>query len=116
MVHAANSGIAQDFNLSDSCERWWTKNIVDATIVNCCIACRAPEITKVAQDKGVRFTVVFQVVSIKIRLVGRFEFKVEITGDENLRSLRSILRPIYQCLGIASTVSGVKGISVGTQK
>src|SRR5215813_8837150 len=116
MVHAANRRIAQNLDSADSLEFRWTKNIVDAAIVDCRITGRASKIAKVAQDKTVRFTVVFQIVSIKIRLVGGFEFKVEIAGDENGRRLRSSLRPIDQCFGVSSAVSSVEGISVGAQK
>src|SRR5215468_3603810 len=116
MVHAANGSIAQNLDSSDLPEFRWTKNVIDAAIVDCRITGRASQIAKVAQDKAVRFTVVFQIVSIKIRLVGRFEFKVEIAGDENGRRLCSSLRPIYQRFGVASAMSSVEGISVGAQQ
>lgn len=85
MVHAANRGITQNFDSSELLQSRWTKDVVDASIVDCRIAGCASKVAKVAQDIAVRFAIVFQVVSIKICLVGSFEFKVEVTGDENFR-------------------------------
>ena len=83
MVHAANRGITQDFDSSDL-SSVVDQNVIDAAIVDCCVAGRASQIAKAAQDVTVRFAIVFHVVGIKICLVGGFEFEVEITGDENL--------------------------------
>src|SRR5215211_5867333 len=115
MVHAANRGVTQDFYSSDVFECGWTKNVIDAAIVDCGIAGSAAQIAKVAQDMAVRFAIVFQVVSIKIRFVGRFEFEVKITGNENLGRSRSSLGPINQCLRVSPTASGIERISVGAQ-
>src|SRR6185503_10152593 len=82
VVHPTNCRIAQDFDSSHL--PGWTKDVIDASIVDCRVACSASEVTKAAQDVAIRFAVVFYVVGIQICLVSRFEFKVEITRDENL--------------------------------
>ena len=93
MVHAANRGITQDFDSPGLFECSWTKNVIDAPIVDCSIAGCASKIAKVAKDVTVRFAIVLHVVGIKIRLVSSFEFKVKITSDENFGRLRSSLEP-----------------------
>ena len=93
MVHAPDRGITQNLDSSDVYKSSWAKNVIDASIVDGCIAGFASQITKVAQDVAVRFTVVFHVVGIEICLVGGFEFKVEITCYENFRRLLCELVP-----------------------
>jgi len=44
MVHAADGGIAQDLNAPDIFEFSWTKNVIDAAIVDGGVARRASEI------------------------------------------------------------------------
>src|SRR5689334_4279688 len=73
VVHAADRCVTQHLDASDLPERLWTKNVIDAAVVDCRIARRAPEIAEVAQDIAVRLAVVFQIVSIKIALVAGFE-------------------------------------------
>ena len=85
MVHTANRRVTQNFDSSDVLERGWTKDVINAAIIDCGIAGRASQIAKLSQDMAVRFAIVFQIVCIKIRLVACFELKVEITGDENPR-------------------------------
>src|SRR5215207_6928711 len=116
MVHPAHRGITQNFDSPYLFECIWTKNVIDAAIVNCRITGCASQITKVAQDMTVRFAIVFQVVSIKICLVGCFEFEVEIAGDENVRRLRSSPGPIDQSFGVSPSPSGVERISVSAQQ
>src|SRR5215216_2064908 len=79
MVHAADGGITQNFRSSGlfACE--WTKDVINAAIVDCGVAGSASEIVKVAQNVTVRLAVMFQVVSIKVCRLGSFEFEVEIT-------------------------------------
>src|SRR5215217_4498512 len=96
-------------------ERGWTKDVINTAIVDCGIAGRASQIAKLAQDMAVRFAVVFQIVCIKIRLIPCFELKVEITGDENLRRLRSILGPIDQRFSVGSAASSVERIGMSAQ-
>src|ERR1041385_1381470 len=54
MVHATDCGITQDRDSSYFLESRWTKNVIDATIVDCCITGSASQIAKVAQDGAVR--------------------------------------------------------------
>src|SRR5205085_9612983 len=116
MVHASNGSITQNLDSSYSFERRWTKNVIDSPIVDCRIARRSSQIAKVTQDVTVRLAIVFQVVSIEICLIARFEFKVEITGNENLRRLRSSLRPIYQRFSVGPSASRVERISMCAQE
>src|SRR5262249_23111399 len=116
MVHAADSCITQHLDSSELFKFRWAKNVINAPIVDCGIAGPASQITKVAQDVTVRFTVMFQVVRIKICHVGSFKFKVEITCDENLGRLHSTLCPIYQRFRVAPSASSIERISVDTQQ
>src|SRR5689334_7622530 len=84
VVHAADRCVTQHLDASNLPERLWTKNVIDAAIVDRGVARATSEIAEVAQDVAVRFAVVFQVVRIKIALVASFELEVEIARDENL--------------------------------
>src|SRR5215510_4087932 len=88
VVHASDSGITQDLDTPHSIEIRWSKNVIDAAIVDCRVARPASEIAKAAQDVTVRFTVVFQIIGVEIAFIGRFELEVEITGDEDGSRLR----------------------------
>src|SRR5215213_2350805 len=101
MVHATNCGVTQDCDAPDLSRLSWTKNVIDAAIVDCRVAACASEIVKGPQDVAVRFAVVFQIIGVKIGFVGSFQFKVEITCDEDGRRLRASLCPIHQrlCVG-----------------
>jgi hypothetical protein len=112
MVHAADCGITQNLDSPDLFEPGWAKNIIDAPIVDCCIAGCASEIFKVPEYMAVRFAIVFQIVSIEVSLVRRFEFKVEITCNENVRRLRSCLGPIDQCFGVGPSARSIESIGV----
>src|SRR6185369_8967630 len=116
MVHAADRGVTQNLDAADVGNSRWTKNVIDAPVVDRRVARAAPEIAKVAQYVAVRFAIVLQIVSIKICLVRGFEFEVEITGEENGRRLRSRLRPIDQCFGVGPAARGVERVSVRAQK
>jgi len=94
MIHAADCRVTQHFNSSDAFECEWTKHVIDPAIVDCGIAGSASEVAKVAEDVAVRFAVVFEIVGIKIRLVGGFELEVEISRDKNFGRLRSHCGPI----------------------
>src|SRR5215208_2759984 len=107
MVHTAHRGITQDLDASDLCERRRTKNVIDAAIVDGGIAGCASQIAKLTQDTAIRFTVVFQVVGIKIRFVRSFELEVEISGDENFRRLRSSFGPIDEGFRVGSSPGSI---------
>src|SRR5512132_752216 len=112
MVHATNRRITQNFDSSNLFKFGRAKNVIDAPIVDCCVAGSASQITKVVQYVAIRFTIVLQIVCIKICLVGSFEFKVEITRYENFRQLRSSLCPINQGFRVGSSASSIECISV----
>ena len=116
MVHPANRSITQNFDSSHLFKFGWAEDVIDAPIVDCCVAGSASQITKVAQDVTVRFTIVLQIICIKICLVGSFEFKVEITRYENRRRLRSSLCPIDQCFCVGPSASSIECISVSAQE
>src|SRR6185369_1081982 len=109
-----NCRITQNFDSSHRLR--WTKNVIDASIVDCRIACVASEIAKAAQDVAIRFAVVFNIIGIEVCLVGGFEFKVEITRDEDLGRSRSSLCPIDQAFSVSSSCGGVERVSVCAQK
>src|SRR5215510_63925 len=113
MVHAADSGVAQDFDPTDIFKISWTKNVIDAAIVDGSVAGTASEIAKRAQDVTVRFAVVFQIVGIKIGFVRGFQFKVKVTGDKNARYVRDRLCPINQLLRVRPAARGIEGIGMG---
>src|ERR1700741_2062477 len=116
MVHANNGSITQDLDSSCLFEFRWTKNVVDASIIDCGIAGCAPKVAKISQDMTVRLAIVFHIVCIEICLVGGFEFKVKVTSNENVGRLRPTLSPIYQSFGIGPPLRGIKRISVGTEE
>src|SRR6185503_13924033 len=116
MVHAADGGIAQDLNAPDIFEFSWTKNVIDAAIVDGGVARRASEIAKAAEDVAVRFAVVFHIIGIKIRFVRGFQFKVKITGDKNIERIRLRPGPIHQLLCVLPAAGGVEGVGMSTYK
>src|ERR1051326_5334635 len=116
MVHASNCRIAQNLYAPDLFAFVWTKDVINAAIVDGCVAGAATEIAKVAQDMTVRFAVVFHVVGVEVRLVRGFEFEVEVAGDENVSRLRTRLGPINQRFGVGPAASSVERISVCAQK
>src|SRR5690349_460468 len=94
VVHAADRSVTQNLHASHLTERRWSKDIIDTAIVDCRITGLTSEIAKVAQDIAVRLAVVFQVVRIKIALVGGFKLEVEVAGDKDRARLRLCLGPV----------------------
>src|ERR1051326_5351737 len=116
VVHATDCCITQNRNTPNLIKIRWSKDVVDAAVVDCRVTRSASQVAKAAQDVAVRFTVVFQVVGVEIRFVGRFELEVKITGNENGSRLRALLCPIDQLLCVRATARGIEGIGVSTQE
>ena len=115
MVHATNRGITQNLNPPDLLKSRWTKNVVDASIVNRGIAGFASQVAKLPQDIAVGFAIVFDIISLEMCLVGSFKFEVEVTGDENFRRLRANFDPFHQRFGISPPPCSIERVSVRTQ-